>query len=662
MKAFEHLVDKLRDDGHHVKESGTGRAVAQCPAHEDRSPSLALTATETKVLAFCHAGCETEDVLSALGLVTRDLFNEPRTRYDYADPSGTVLRSVARTYDNTGTKKTFRPAGGDVKAAILYRLPQVVEAVKAGTTVYLVEGEEDVHALEAVGLVATTGPQGANSVGKVDFTPLKDAVVVAVVDKDDAGKRWANAVEEKVGKIARALSFVEAATGKDAADHIAADHGVEDFVELEVEDASPLRRARITWASQIEPEPVVWAWETDNVGRIPSGSLSIAAGREGTGKSSFGIWKAAHITKGTLPGAYFGTPRRVFYVAVEDSWKYTLVPRLMAAGADLSMIGRFEVVSMDEDELTLSLPADNALLEREVRRHEVALVVIDPLMSVIGEKIDTHREREVRSALDPLAKIADRTNSIFLGIAHFNKGGGSDAASLITGSGAFKNVPRTVFGFARDESDESGSRVMSQVKNSLGRDDLPSLSYVIESAEVQTKKGVALTGRFTFTGESDRTVAEILRDSRRDPDDMEEAKDAASWIREYLASMGGEAPAKDVLAAGKAIGYTEKTLKNARRKVASTVKSGNTTGSAWSWILPEGHSEGPEGPTNQTPGPSGPSPGPSALPDVTNVTDRTCEVCGQPLEPGQVRHGPCYWKALQRDRVDAANDKARRSA
>lgn len=660
MTAFERLVDKLRDDGHHVKESGTSKAVAQCPAHEDRSPSLSLTATETKVLVHCHAGCETEDVLSALGLVTRDLFNEPRTRYDYADQAGTVLRSVARTYDSAGVKKTFRPAGGDVKAAILYRLPQVVEAVQAGTTVYLVEGEEDVHALEAVGLVATTGPQGANSIRKVDFTPLKSAVVVAVIDKDDAGKKWAATVEEKLRDKVKMLTFVEASTGKDAADHIAAGHGIEDFVELEVEEEVALRRARVTWASEIEPEPVVWAWESDDGnGRVPSGSLSIAAGREGTGKSSFGIWLAAHITKGTLPGAYFGTPRRVFYVAVEDSWKHTLVPRLMAAGADLSRVGRFDVVAHDDDELTLSLPTDNVLLEREVRRNEVALVVIDPLMSVIGEKIDTHREREVRSALDPLAKLADRSESIFLGIAHFNKGGGSDAASLITGSGAFKNVPRSVFGFARDESDESGSRVMSQVKNSLGRDDLPSLSYVIESFDVETKKGIATTGKFTFTGESDKSVAEILRDSRRDPDDVEEAKDAASWIRDYLASVGGEAPAKDVLDAGKAVGYTEKTLKNARRKVASTVKSGNTTGSAWSWILPEGHSEGPEGPTNETPGPSGPSTGPSAL---HGITDRTCEVCGQPLEPGQVRHGACYWEALQRDRITAATDKARRSA
>lgn len=646
MSAFERLVDKLRDEGKHVQQSGDKKAVAQCPAHEDHSPSLSLTATETKVLAYCHAGCETEDVLSALGLATRDLFNEPRTRYDYADTTGTVLRSVARTYDSAGVKKTFRPAGGDVKAAILYRLPQVEAAVYAGMTVYLVEGEEDVHALETLGLVATTGPQGANSIGKVDFSPLKSAMVVAVVDKDDSGKKWAGIVKEKVAPIAANLQFVEAKTGKDAADHIAAGHGVKDFVQLEVEEDVPLRRARVTWASRIEPEPVVWAWETDGVGRIPSGSLSIAAGREGTGKSSFGIWLAAHITKGTLPGAYYGIPRRVFYVAVEDSWKHTLVPRLIAAGADLSMVGRFEVIAYDEDELTLSLPTDNLLLEREVRHHEVALVVIDPLMSVIGEKIDTHREREVRSALDPLAKMADRSDSIFLGIAHFNKGGGSDAASLITGSGAFKNVPRSVFGFARDESDESGARVMSQVKNSLGRDDLPSLAYTIESTEVETKKGIAVTGQFTFTGESDRSVADIIRDSRRDPEDVEEAKDAASWIHGYLEDAGGEAPSKDVIAAGKAVGYSASTLKNARRKVADTQRAGFESGSAWSWILRVGTPVGPVGTTDQRPVPTVPTAVPTGDPmEGDEVDDRPkCPTCGKALM-AKAEHivGKCLW-------------------
>lgn len=366
------------------------------------------------------------------------------------------------------------------------------------------------------------------------------------------------------------------------------------------------RRARITWADQIEAEPVEWAWEDDGQGRIPCGSLTLAGGREGTGKSSFGIHLTSQITRGILPGAFYGTPRRVLYVAVEDSWKYTLTPRLIAAGADRSMVGCFDVIGWDDEEVTLSLPHDNTLLENAIVEHNIALVVIDPLMSVIGGTIDTHREREVRKALDPLTKIANRTGAVILGIAHFNKGAGSDAASLITGSGAFKNVPRSLFGFARDDS----VRVLTQVKNSLGRDDLPSLTYAIEGVIIDTPKGPAETARFTFTGTSDRSVEDILRDSHRDPDEVEDRRDAATWIRAYLESVGGEAPAADVLAAGKADGYHEKTLKNARRKVADTTRSGFGSAQVNTWILRAGPATGPAGPAVQSSGPAGPQVGP----------------------------------------------------
>jgi hypothetical protein len=108
------------------------------------------------------------------------------------------------------------------------------------------------------------------------------------------------------------------------------------------DSAGPARRLVLTPASEIEPEPVVWAWEDEGAGRIPAGSVGLFAGREGTGKSSFLIWLTAKITTGTLPGS-LTSPRPVIYVAVEDSWKYTIVPRLMASGADLTKVYRAEV-------------------------------------------------------------------------------------------------------------------------------------------------------------------------------------------------------------------------------------------------------------------------------------------------------------------------------
>lgn len=356
--------------------------------------------------------------------------------------------------------------------------------------------------------------------------------------------------------------------------------------------AQAARRLVLTPASEIEPEPVVWAWEDGGEGRVPAGSLSVAAGREGTGKSSFGIWLAAHITRGTLPGSLYGQPRAVIYAAVEDSWKYTLVPRLIAAGADTRRVFRVEVYEDEHQDVTLSLPLDLVRLELAVKENGVALVVLDPLMSTISGKIDTHRERDVRTALDPLARLADRARAVVLGIAHFSKGTGTDASSLITGSGAFKNVPRSVFGFAVDRED--GTRVMTQVKNSLGKlDELPSLGYAIEDTTVPTRSGPAHVGRLVWLGESARSVSDVLADSGSE--DKEDRADAAAWLRSYLADSGGEAEAVDVIKAGDKVGFSKDSLKRAKRKAgAVSRKEGMDAG--WMWVLDlEGSAKGAKG-------------------------------------------------------------------
>ena len=62
--------------------------------------------------------------------------------------------------------------------------------------------------------------------------------------------------------------------------------------------------------------------------------------------------------------------------------------------------------------MTLSLPADNGLLEEAITGSGVAMVALDPLMSAISDTLDTHVNRQVRQALDPLARMADRTGAV----------------------------------------------------------------------------------------------------------------------------------------------------------------------------------------------------------------------------------------------------------
>jgi hypothetical protein len=46
------------------------------------------------------------------------------------------------------------------------------------------------------------------------------------------------------------------------------------------------------------------------------------------------------ITRGTLPGEFYGEPKSVLVAAAEDSWSQTIVPRLIAADADLDRVFR----------------------------------------------------------------------------------------------------------------------------------------------------------------------------------------------------------------------------------------------------------------------------------------------------------------------------------
>ncbi|WP_368681897.1 AAA family ATPase [Mycobacterium intracellulare] len=374
------------------------------------------------------------------------------------------------------------------------------------------------------------------------------------------------------------------------------------------------KTATVTWADAIEPEPVVWAWtgsfesdhedsegshdenggSSESCGRIAAGTIAIAAGPEGVGKSSFGIALASRVSTGTLQGAWRGRPRNVLYVAVEDSWTHTLVPRLMAAGADRSRIGRLDVMVEPNESSVISLPVDNGLLEEAIVEHDVALVVLDPLLSLIADSIDTNNERKVRKALDPLAAIADRTQAVLLGIAHFNKSQGSDISARITGSGAFKNVPRAIFGFGRDPESVDRECVLTQSKNSLGRSNLPSIRYRVESASVQTPKGQTITGRFAPIGLSEKSLDEILAGASTGP--IDDPADRLSVAQEFIvtyigayANERGQVPSRDVLAQGEQEGYSRSELIKARSNMGDRVgtrKVGKDGG--WNWFLVQG--------------------------------------------------------------------------
>ena len=337
------------------------------------------------------------------------------------------------------------------------------------------------------------------------------------------------------------------------------------------------RQVMVTLASQIKPRPVRWLWPD----RIPAGALTLLAGREGIGKSLVGVHLAAQLTRGTLPGGRHGKPSRVMFATSEDAWEFTMVPRLLAAGADLDRVGRVQV---EDDGIVLGLttPVDVPALKVYIATHDVAMLVLDPLTSVMDGRIDAHRDREVRTALEPLGQLAEDTGTAVLGLVHLGKGLGSDPVNLILGSRAFSAVARVALVAARDPEDES-SNVLSVEKSNLGRIDVPGLTYRVDGVEIATDEGPAGAGLLVWTGETDRRVRDIMADAGEGRGERDEA---AKWLIDYLTELDGEASAKDVKAAARAAGFAERTLDRARgRAGVTTGRSGFGRGAVYVWQL-----------------------------------------------------------------------------
>ncbi|MGI8761310.1 MAG: AAA family ATPase [Jatrophihabitantaceae bacterium] len=605
--AYDLIVPALESHGCTTKPTGSNKCSAQCPAHEDSTPSLSITGIEGQTLIHCHAGCRTEDVMGALGLTMSDLFDEPKPGRIAGIPAHAVYR-----YDNgrqviRSDAKEFRQAHTDAPAE-LYRLSKVRAAVAAGRPVFVVEGEKDVHALETLGVVATCSPMGAGKWSKIDPAPLYGGKVLVVADQDGPGR--AHAAEVAASLAGRAdVQIFKPKIGKDAADHVAAGYGIGDFIP----DTSPRihegtegtsirdvgssvpsvvssrrtgdRQLSLTPASHITMRPVRWLWQTgdeDGAGRIPQGVVVIGAGRAGIGKSQFGAWLAAQITRGTLPGALHGAPAGVIYAAAEDSYEMTVVPRLGAAGADLERVYRINVQTTTTDTAgALTLPVDTAALGDLIRAHDVAMLVLDPLLSMIDASVNDYRAREVRAALEPLVAVADATRCTVYAIAHFTKAAGSDPLLLIGGSAGFGQLVRAALGFGRDE--DTGECVLSTIKNNLGREDLPSLSYTIEPVTLDTDAGPSNVSRFVFGAESERHVRDLLREHSTD-EDVDARDEAVQWLGKYLADGGGRAIASDALKAAARDGIAKSTLTRARRR-AGVASSKDGFGGPWIWQL-----------------------------------------------------------------------------
>ena len=344
-------------------------------------------------------------------------------------------------------------------------------------------------------------------------------------------------------------------------------------------------------ATDITPEPINWLW----VGWLAIGKIHILAGIAGHGKSTILFVFAATISiGGRWPDGTRAPIGDVVIWSGEDDPADTIIPRLIASGADLHRIHIVKGVTTDGEKRSFDPATDIPLLRQAMDGKEVKLLIVDPIVSAVAG--DSHKNAEVRRSLQPLVDLAAETGCAVYGVTHFTKGtAGKEPVERVTSSLAFGALTRmvTVAMKLPDNGEHPKSaRLFARAKSNIGPDG-GGFYYFIEVGPVPGHPDIENTS-VLWGSAVNGTAKEMLAKAELPGEDQTLTDDAMMWLKDALSD--GPVEAAGVLKAGKDIGYSKTTLHRAKSRLGiKSTKVGFAKG--WGWFLPEvntkKHVEGP---------------------------------------------------------------------
>jgi hypothetical protein len=346
--------------------------IAQCPAHEDRSPSLSIREEGGKILFHCHAGCSVESVCAAADIEVHNLFSnnvqsvkarpnpippDPVSasestkgdsrrivaEYNYVDEAGKLLYQNVRFDPKDFMQR--RPDGkggwipnlGNVRR-VPYNLPKVLSA----DSILLVEGEKDCETARGLGMVATNSKNW-----RLEFAEhLHGKQVAIIADADEPGRKTANEAAQRLAGKVSSLKLVEIpGSSKDLTDWVAGGGTYDallNFIELQPEWSPGANwRELFHTAVDFENAPLLSFAIKDF---LPNDAATVIGGLAGHDKT----WILLSITKALLKGTrdnlwdYFvvlRTAQRVVYLIPESA--------IGPFGHRLKLMGLLEYVKDD---------------------------------------------------------------------------------------------------------------------------------------------------------------------------------------------------------------------------------------------------------------------------------------------------------------------------
>ena len=453
--------------------------------------------------------------------------------------------------------------------AIPYRLRALLTA-PANATVEITEGEKDALTLTKLGLIATTNPGGAGKwVPELNKWFAGFARANIYEDNDEAGRKHAAKVASELCGIIpdiRIITFHDLSEHGDVSDWMALGRTKEELL-ARIDQAPKFIALESVRAADIEIEDVDWVWPN----RFARGKIGLIVGMPEEAKGQVLSDIAARVSRGgTWPCNEGIAPLgNAILLSAEDDIKDTIVPRLLAAGADLERITILKMIRESGKERMFSLISDlHALKLKVLEVGNVVLIMIDPVSAYLGiGKVDSFRATDVRAILSPLKQFAEDLEIAVIGVLHFNKK--TDVTNVmlrVSDSLAYSAASRHVYGIVNDP--DNHRRLFVRGKNNIARAEQKTLAFGIEECVVgtskKTKREVRAPHVVWHDEPVDITATEALRAAaeNKSPSALEEAKRLLNTL-----VSNGPVNVADINEAAEQNGISKTTLRRAREQL-----------------------------------------------------------------------------------------------
>jgi putative DNA primase/helicase len=454
--------------------------------------------------------------------------------------------------------------------------------------VVLCEGESDTQTLFAHGIPAL-GISGSNG-WRPDFAELdvlKNAERIFIVQEPDAaGQKFVESIAKSFeGRDVFAIKFTEVLKDPSAM-HLEV-FGAPEAFDTAFDALVAVRPSAVkSWelqivgADQIEPEIYKWLWQD----RIPLNTFTLFCGLPDQGKSTVAIDITARVSSGTrFPDKDHDVePGTVLMLIAEDDLANTVIPRLMAAKANMANV-KFVTGTVRQLLDTATKEERRLRLDEDIRTVEgtlatmpgVRMLVIDPISSYLGD-LNQNKSAEMRPLLENIKDMAKRAGITVIGIAHFNKNADQESIHRVAGAGSWGEVPRAIWGFVPKPVEEGTAQtgeplslMLAAKLNTASKMGRQGLKYRIIGAEIPTKEGPTKTSCIEWLGIATEEFREVMAPGKSPRGPKPAQREAAkTWLKAYLAD--GPRPSRQLQHDSKGADIKWDTLSDAKKELGVT--------------------------------------------------------------------------------------------